>query len=199
MTHHGISWDPGTWTVDYREHFSRFKKCIKQACKWFFPRYDLPWCTVDSPVRRQRACSRSDPFPSQNQPRRIDRTPAHSFQLQAVLRSGPEVGCLQTQSLCNIPCRALVCMVPPRQGIPCGNRPSESAMDRDITVSHRMPLESPPTIVSFQDQAHSRQGQRGSGLDVAPSNQPPPFLFVSLPRMFCTRIARQPFARSIRR
>ena len=43
MTHDGFSWDPGTWKYDYREHFSQFKKCIKQACRLYFPRYDLPW------------------------------------------------------------------------------------------------------------------------------------------------------------
>ena len=43
MTHDSFSWDPTTWTFDYRGHFDHFKTSIRQACTLHFPRYDLPW------------------------------------------------------------------------------------------------------------------------------------------------------------
>ena len=43
MTHDSFSWDPTTWSFDYRGHFDHFKTSIRQACTLHFPRYDLPW------------------------------------------------------------------------------------------------------------------------------------------------------------
>jgi hypothetical protein len=42
-THDKFSWDPTTWTHDYKAHFQRFKDCIESATELYFPRYDLPW------------------------------------------------------------------------------------------------------------------------------------------------------------
>jgi len=42
-THDKFSWDPTTWTYDYKAHFQRFKDCIESATELYFPRYDLPW------------------------------------------------------------------------------------------------------------------------------------------------------------
>ena len=43
MTHEGFNWDPGTWTFDYENLFSRFKDALTNAATLFFPDYSLPW------------------------------------------------------------------------------------------------------------------------------------------------------------
>ena len=43
MTHDGFNWDPGTWTFDYSDHFSKFKQALTNASTLYFPDYSLPW------------------------------------------------------------------------------------------------------------------------------------------------------------
>ena len=42
-THDKFNWDRSTWDFDYEAHFEKFKQCIQNASKLYFPRYDLPW------------------------------------------------------------------------------------------------------------------------------------------------------------
>jgi hypothetical protein len=43
MTHADFSWDPATWTYDYKAHFDRFKQALCDAAVLYLPDYELPW------------------------------------------------------------------------------------------------------------------------------------------------------------
>ena len=43
MTHSSFNWDPGTWTVDYKDAFEKLKEAIVETQTLHFPDYSLPW------------------------------------------------------------------------------------------------------------------------------------------------------------
>ena len=118
----------------------------------------------------------SHPVPNPNQARRIGWEPADSLLLIA--------GGLRY--LHSVPYFAWYL----REKIPGRDRSPESPVDRELLVTHCMPLESPASVVSFQDSPHSRPGQQGSELHLAPSNQYFPLLPSPLSRMLGSRVSR---------